>query len=81
MSTQKLQPCPQCGEIPTVAQTCGKFFILSISKPVGVCICSSFIEKRSSERLEIKVWNRHVDAINAEIRRVASALAIPAKEK
>ena len=57
----KLKPCPKCKEVPTIAYACGEYFILSISKPVGACFCSSFAEMHSSEEQEIEVWNRSVD--------------------
>lgn len=59
--SKELKPCPQCGDIPTIAYACGEYFILSISKPVFACFCSSFTEMHSSKDKEIEVWNRRAD--------------------
>ena len=52
--------CPQCGEVPLIAYCCGEYFVLPLSKIVGVCVCSSFNEMHSSEEQEIEAWNAHV---------------------
>lgn len=61
MSEKELKPCPQCGDVPTIACACGEYFILPISKPVGVCFCSSFTEMHASKEKEIDAWNRKAD--------------------
>lgn len=57
----ELKPCPECGEVPIIGYACGEYFVMSVSKPVGVCFCSNFTEMHASEEREIEVWNRRVD--------------------
>lgn len=57
----ELKPCSQCGETPILGYACGEYFILSLSKAIGTCVCSSFNEMHSSEEQEIDCWNRRVD--------------------
>ncbi len=61
MNRAKLKPCHQCGEVPEIGYCCGEYFIFHISKPVGICFCSSFTEMHSSEQQEIEAWNMRVD--------------------
>lgn len=56
-----LKPCPQCGEVPEIGYAYGEYFILSRSKAVGACVCSSFTEMHSTKEQEIKAWNRRVE--------------------
>lgn len=58
---EELKPCPQCGETPILGYVCGEYFIMSLSKPVGVCFCGCFCEMHSSEELQAKVWNQAVE--------------------
>lgn len=57
----KLEPCPNCGEVPEIGYACGEYFIFPVSKCVGACVCSSFLEMHSSEEQEIDAWNRSVN--------------------
>lgn len=57
----ELKPCPQCGKTPILGYACGEYFILSLSKAIGTCVCSSFNEMHSSEEQEIDCWNRRAD--------------------
>ena len=58
MKETELKPCPLCGDVPEMGYCCGEYFIFHPSKVVGMCVCSSFTEMHSSERLEIEAWNR-----------------------
>ena len=57
----ELKPCPQCGEVPEIGYACGEYFILSISRAVEACVCSSFAEMHSTKEQEIEAWNRWVE--------------------
>lgn len=57
-----LKPCPQCGEVPEIGYACGEYFILSISRAVGACVCSSFAEMHSTKEQEIEAWNKFCKA-------------------
>lgn len=57
-----LKPCPQCGEVPEIGYACGEYFILSRSKAVGACVCSSFAEMHSTKKQEIEAWNKFCKA-------------------
>lgn len=61
--SNELKPCPECGEVPMIAYACGEYFILTPSKPVGTCVCSSFCEMHSSKEREIEAWNRRADNV------------------
>ena len=61
MADNTLKPCPKCGVVPEIAYACGEYFIFSIDKPVGVCVCSSFCEMHTSKEQEINAWNRRTD--------------------
>ena len=54
----ELKPCPQCGEVPEIGYACGEYFILTTSKSVEDCVCSSFTEMHSTKEQEIEAWNR-----------------------
>lgn len=56
----KIKPCPQCKEVPLIGYACGEYFIMSLDKITGTCLCSSFIEMHSTEEQEIESWNRGV---------------------
>ena len=66
--TDKLKPCPECNETPILAYACGEYFIMSLSKPVGVCFCGRFNEMHSNEEYQAKCWNK---AVENEIKRRA----------
>ena len=67
MSAQnELMPCPQCGETPILGYVCGEYFIMPLSKPVGVCFCGCFNEMHSNEDYEAEVWNKAVLKEQAE---------------
>ena len=57
----ELKPCPKCKEVPIIGYACGEYFIMPVSKAVGTCVCSSFVEMHSDEKDEIEAWNRRVD--------------------
>ncbi len=40
-----LKPCPQCGEVPEIGYACGEYFILPISRAVGVLRVQFFSPK------------------------------------
>ena len=61
MAELKLLPCPKCGQVPLIGYACGEYFIFSIDKPVGVCVCGSFCEMHSSKEREIEAWNRRAE--------------------
>lgn len=58
----ELKSCPQCGEVPEIGYACGEYFILSRSKAVGACVCSSFAEMHSSMNQEVEAWNKFCKA-------------------
>lgn len=55
----RLCKCPQCDEIPQIGYACGEYFVFSLSKPTGCCLCSSFFEMHATEEREILAWNTY----------------------
>lgn len=65
MTKSQLCKCPQCGEIPEMGYACDEFFIFSLSKPTGCCLCSSFYEMHATEAQEIEAWNTYCKEVKS----------------
>lgn len=57
----KLKPCPQCGHIPLIGFAYGGYFVFSLDKIAGMCVCSSLCERYESKKLAEEAWNRRAD--------------------